>query len=246
MQRRSVFNVIAAGIAAGLGALTLGGAAHAFRVAPMVYDLEPIGSGAATTIRIENTGATPLAVELSAARRTIAPDGTESREPAEADFLLFPPQAVVPPGESQSVRVQYVGQPDIRESRNYVVVVRQLPIDLRGDESAGVQFVFAFATSVTVIPDGARPRLAVASISNEEGPDVSVRLLNQGTAMTRLGEWIWRFENEDGETYSLEGDELRAQIPSPMILPGTERVISVTLPADFAGPGVRALTLDQP
>lgn len=208
--------------------------AKAFRVLPMVYDLSASGEGARTTIRIENTGANPLPVEIFAQKRMIQEDGSETREPADDDFLIFPPQAVIPPNSAQALRIQYIGKPDIENSVGYVITVAQLPIDFEEEEGAGVRFAFEFGTSVNVIPKGAKASVKVIGASVNQGGKAEALVENKGKAYTRLTYGRWVFKNEDGVRYTLEGDPLREMLAQPLIQPQTKRRIAFDLPEDFS------------
>lgn len=219
--------------------------ALAWRVSPMVYDLEPTGQNSSKTLRVENQDEKPLPVELYAESRVILPDGKETRAPADDDFLIFPPQAIIEPGKSQAFRVQYIGSPDIKASKTYVVTVSQLPVDVSKIKGSGVQFVFKFGTSANVVPPGAQPVLKVLSASvadvKGQGHRVLISVENTGTSYARLNQGTWTIRNASGKTVTLAGDQLRSMLDMSMIQPGTRRDISFPVPADFQGNGVTAI-----
>ncbi|MBI1187611.1 MAG: fimbria/pilus periplasmic chaperone [Alphaproteobacteria bacterium] len=227
----------AAAFAAAFAVLTLGAPAEAIRVEPMVHDLEPSGQGATMTVNVQNTDDAPLTYEVQVFRREIGVNGEDVQTPADSDFQVFPPQGVVRPGGAQALRVRYVGPSGIDQSRNYVVMVTQLPVALTGEEQVGLRFVFSFGVSVSVIPRGARPDLQTTSIA--PGRDgLEVRIRNAGAAVTRLAEWEWRFRAPNGAEHRLSGDALREQIAQPLILPGTDRIVSIRVPPEFTRGGV--------
>jgi fimbrial chaperone protein len=212
----------------------------------MTRDLEPSGQASVTTINVQNTGDTPLTYEVTVFRRTIAVHGYDVHTPADDDFMVFPPQGIVRPGATQALRVRYVGPPDLDQSRNYAIMVSQVPVDLTGGEQSGVRFVFSFGVSVSVIPRGARPDLRVLAVSSQGGDLVRVRLRNDGRAVTRLGDWIWQFRAPSGAEVELSGDELRSQIAQPLILPGTERILDLRVPGAIGRGGEVLLRLRHP
>jgi fimbrial chaperone protein len=234
------------GFGAALLILAACGPAHAIRVSPMTRDLEPSGQASVTTINVQNTGDTPLTYEVTVFRRTIAVHGYDVHTPADDDFMVFPPQGIVRPGATQALRVRYVGPPDLDQSRNYVIMVSQLPVNLTSAEQSGVRFVFSFGVSVSVIPRGARPDLRVLAVTPQGGDTVRVRLRNDGRAVTRLGEWIWRFQVASGADVELSGDALRSQIAQPLILPGTERIVDLRVPGGIGRSGEVLLRLRHP
>jgi fimbrial chaperone protein len=216
------------------------GAAHAgIRVEPMSYDLRPAGSGSSQTIRVQNTGDRPMPVELRVQRREVRSDGTTVTTPADDDFIIFPPQGVVPPNGFQSFRIQYVAAPPAR-SVLYSVVVSQLPIQA-GPSDSGVQILFNIGTLAAVSPDEARADVVVTEVAPAEAADkVRITVENRGTRYARLRGGRWTFTSADGRTEILEGEALNAALEQPLIEAQSSRVIELPVPAGFDRTGARA------
>ena len=103
---------------AALAALTLiVTPALAMRVSPMVVEMESRGSNAVARIEVQNINPGNLAFQTRVFRMEIDKDGNIVETPADQDFLVFPPQGVLPAGGRQVVRLQWVGgavgDPDI-------------------------------------------------------------------------------------------------------------------------------------
>lgn len=237
----------AAGARAAASALTVAApAAWAIRVQPMSYDLSAAGSRASRDVRVENTESRPMPVELRVERRHINPDGTERRVAAEDDFLIFPPQGVVPANGFQNFRVQYVGDPAIAESRLYLITVAQLPVETGADGATGVQFLFNLGTSVAVSPEGAQARLSVTSVRPAaEADQVEVTIRNEGNGYARLHNGVWTISSA-GRTERLEGEALRGAVRQPLIEPGATRVLNLPVPQGFNRDGATASFEHQP
>ena len=73
---------------------------------------------------------------------------------------MFPPQAVVPAGGTQTFRIQWVGEPNIQKSQSYMFSVNQLPVKRKSQDS-GVQVVFNFGVIVSVAPPGAQSGMSL-------------------------------------------------------------------------------------
>ncbi len=144
--------------------------AHAINVQPLVLDMVSIGANARGAIQVVNDSAAPLPVELVINRLEIDEAGKLSERAAGDEFLVFPPQAIVPPGATQSFRVQWVGDPSIKRSQSYMFSVNQLPVKRKGGES-GVQVVFNFGVIVNVAPAGAQSalKLTKSELATEGG-----------------------------------------------------------------------------
>src|SRR3546814_18237806 len=73
--------------------------------------------------------------------------------PADEQFLVFPPQRIVPPQSQQVFRVQYIGEPELATSEIYYMQIRQIPVDIAAGQSQ-VQIVVNFNVLVNVIQIG--------------------------------------------------------------------------------------------
>jgi len=198
----------------------------------MIYDLKPVGQGSAIVVRVENTNDKPITIEVAAERRTFDENGAESRTPADDDFVLFPPQAVIQPGATQALRVQYVGPPRLPASVMYTVTVKQIPIQLPAGGPSGVQFVFNFSTLADVVPDGARAQIETVSLTPQP-VGYALRIHNSGNKYANLAISSVVLTGP-GFTRTLEGEDWRKTLGPSWILPGADRVIK--LPAIEGAP----------
>ena len=154
------------GLVAGLTAMT---AAWAMRVSPMVSELTTTGAGSAARIEVGNVGSVALPFETKITRMDVDADGNVVETPADEDFLVFPPQGLVPVGGRQVVRVQWVGEPRIEASQAYYLWVRQLPVvtDPTQSEAGGavsVSVLYTMKALIVVAPPGAEPKVELVSV----------------------------------------------------------------------------------
>jgi fimbrial chaperone protein len=157
---------------------------NATTVRPLVIDLVTTGRGMNQIISVENTSATALPVELTVRELSIHAGETRIGGEDPGDIVVFPPQAGIQPGQTQTFRIQYVGDPALARSKHYYVTVAQVPVRGREGES-GVQVVFNFQVLVNVGPQGMRPALRVQSAEigrNEAGQPVPVVTLANDSA----------------------------------------------------------------
>lgn len=204
----------------------------AANVQPLVLDMGAVGTHARDVIQVVNDSAGPLPVEVTIKKLDIATDGKTSVSPAGDEFLVFPPQAVVPAGATQSFRVQWVGEPNIQKSQSYMFFVNQLPVKMRPGQS-GVQVVFNFGVIVSVAPAGAQSALKLlsAELATEGGKRVAAVTVENPSAMYSyftdakliLESGSWRKIISPGE--------LRETIGYGVVLPGKKRRFLV--PADI-------------
>lgn len=157
--------------------------ADAMTVQPVVVDLQTAGRAMSQVITVENTFATPLPVELTVQELELTPTGLKQTGKDPGDLLIFPPQALISPGQTQTFRVQFVGDPALAVSKHYYATVAQLPVKLPEGQSA-IQILYNFQVLVSVAPAGVKSKLAIASAGlgkNEAGKPVPVITIQNGS-----------------------------------------------------------------
>ncbi|MEL0251141.1 MAG: fimbria/pilus periplasmic chaperone [Novosphingobium sp.] len=137
-----------------------GSAGTAMTVQPVVIDLKTSGREMSQVVTVENTFANPLPGELTVQELRLTDDGVAATGKDPGDLLVFPPQALIQPGQTQTFRVQYVGDPALAASRHYYITVAQLPVKLPEGQSA-IQILYNFQVLASVSPLGAKPQLEV-------------------------------------------------------------------------------------
>lgn len=231
-------NPIARIAAAAATIFALAGAAQAYQVSPMIYDMKPSGQGASAVIRVANTNAAPITIEVVAEKRIFDEKGTESREPADKDFVLFPPQGIVQPGATQAVRVQYVGSPQLDKSVTYTITVKQVPVKLPNDGKSGVQFVFNFSTVANIVPDGAKAQVETVSLT-PAGKLLKLTLHNTGNKYANLAQSKVALTG-NGFNMTIKDEDWRKALGSSWILPGGTRVVELPKPDKAPADGLTA------
>ncbi|MBB4658930.1 fimbrial biogenesis chaperone [Parvularcula dongshanensis] len=220
--------------------------AQAHSVQPMRFDLRPSGSGSQTTLTVENTRAYPITLEILVDALTFGEDGEEVLTSSEDDFLVFPPQMMIEPGKTQSVRVRYIGDPTIKESRAYRIHVNQIPVDLTGEQRSGVALAVNFATLVNVVPAGAKPKVVASAVEEAPGGYARLSLMNEGKAYARLLDMrLALTANGERQVYDGKAMEPWLNGASNLMLPGTQRELIVPLPDGFTATNMEVALLAQ-
>lgn len=160
---------IVGGMAALFAGLVFITAAWAMRVSPMVSELTTSGAGSAARIEVGNVGTAALPFETRITRMEIDADGNIIETPGDEDFLVFPPQGLVPVSGRQVVRVQWIGEPNLDVSRAYYLWVKQLPVATdpnlpEGGGAVAVQVLYTMKALIVVAPPGAEPKVEVVSV----------------------------------------------------------------------------------
>lgn len=145
--------------------------AYAFTLSPLSQSIE-IGQNLNTVIyQIENKNKEPIAVESSLKIRQMGEDGKEELpDVLDDDFLIYPTQLILKPGEKRGVKVQYLGSLDIKNELAIRVLVEQLPIDFEKRKQTGVKLLLRYLGALYVTKDTFKPAPLVKKMeaSNEE------------------------------------------------------------------------------
>jgi fimbrial chaperone protein len=171
--------------------------ALAFTLEPISQVFTPAGPGAVQTYAVRNPGAEAVAISISVHTRAVDVEGVEHNQSAEDDFLVYPPQFIVPPGGQQTVRVSWLGTPSPEGELAFRLVVDQLPIEAleAGARASGrpvgsVRLLHTYRGSIYIRPAKARPALAVERAALEKDaqgrPALAVLLSNAGSARAPL------------------------------------------------------------
>lgn len=209
--------------------------AHSMTVTPVIVDMSTSGSGNHAQITVVNESAKVLPVEIVVSRIEVGESGEITSTPAGDEFVLFPPQALVPAGATQNFRVQWVGAPQIKTSQSYIFSVNQVPVKMPKGES-GVQVVLNFSTIINVAPPGGQAsiNLVGASIGKDDQgklrPALTVR--NPGNAHAKLTDATITLSG-GGWSQTFTPPQLRLLIGVGLLQPGKTRkfLLPVDLPA---------------
>ena len=174
-------------------------ASFLFYLNPMIGKLSPVGKDASSAFQVVNTSQEQsVAVELYLAKREVGIDGEETyvRETAEENFLLYPPQTFLKPGEAQTVRVTWVGEPNPSHELAYRLIAEQVPLDTTPQPSnannrqMNITTLVRYGGSIYITPKDAVPNVVLESAVHQKDKGGSARLVltfnNLGTAHTLL------------------------------------------------------------
>jgi len=228
--------------------LSLGGlpSAWALQVKPMVFDMSALGQDSRKVISVANDAATPVPMEVVVNRLDLGPNGEMIRTPGGGDdFLIFPPQTVIPAHATQTFRIQWVGDPDLPQSRSYNISVNQIPVQPPDSAPPGgtrlsLQIVASFLTTVTVRPaqglSSFEVRGAEATKTHEGKPAVALTVENTGNMHNYLANA--RVElRAGGWSEKLRPEDIRGRCGPALVLPGHTRRIVIPVNDLPSNPG---------
>ncbi len=226
---------LCAAAAACVYAFTFSGFAEAMSVSPVQVEMTSAGSASRGQVTVRNTSDKPLPVETSLQGLQLDAKGARKLSPAGEDFLVFPPQAMIPAGATQVFRLQWVGDPALAKGKSYMFTVSEVPVKLPKGQN-NVQIVMGFGVVIDVAAAGVTPSLNIVStkitkdkqgqqhaILTVENPTNTHALLPDGSI------------NLSGEGWSktLTSADLRQTIGIGLVQPGMRRrfVLPVIVPA---------------
>jgi len=219
--------------------------ASAFRLVPIEMEFAPAGRGATQIFRLENDTAEPVAVEISLLARRMTEQGEDQLDPASDKFAVFPEQVVLQPNQSQSVRVQWMGDANPSQELAFRLIAEQLPVDLGKAPLPGgqVRLLVRYVASVYVTPPTAKPDVAVTALA-PQGKTLAVTVANRGNARQILRDAVLTI-NGGGKTVTLRGEQLNG-LGGENVLAGSTRKFSIPLPTGLPqGPLSATLAMGQ-
>jgi len=226
--------------------------ARAMSVSPTHLEMTSAGPRSRADIRVANRSDKPLPIETVISRVTRDAQGNEITTRDEADFLVLPMQAMIPPGGSQVLKVQWLGEPLIEESRAYRISVNQLPVAQPGVSKA-VQVVLSFGVIVNVAPPEGAPDLQLVGTGitrSRAGARIpTLTVTNRTRVHARLPD-ARVFLSGSGWSQELSPGALQALVGIGTVMPGQTRTfkVPVALPdtvqslearLEYLGPGRR-------
>ena len=207
--------------------------AAAIDVQPVVNVIALPQDARGITMAVSNPRTVPLPVIFDIVERNVSLDGSEEQTPADDDFVIFPAQAILEPGQTQSVRVQYVGTAPA-QSRSFTLFATEVPVDLEGANSSGVQRILRIGASIHVAPTGTQPEPVLIAATPEE-TGVRVTIQNDGSRFVYIDNLSLKFGDQTIEGFALANIAGRTLIP-----PGKMR--SFVVPEVSGTPTVKLLS----
>ncbi len=206
------------------------GSSWAFRLVPFSATLEPSGQGASHGFKVTNDSSEPIAVEVTIKGRQMGFQGEEKLiDEAEDDFVLYPPQFIVPPQGTQTINVQWIGEADLKEEKAFRLIAEQVPVNLQKPdkkEAARVQILLRYVGALYVTPKGAKSKIIVEAVKetkNKKGErQLSVVLHNQGNRHTLLEDITLKLGNltlKGDQLKGMKGENLLAQTRRQFLIP---------------------------
>ena len=200
--------------------IVLSGQALAFSIEPTVSIISlPKDTGGVTlVVRNPRESALPLTFEI--VERLVREDGSEETAPADDRFVVFPPQMVVPAGQTQAVRVQWVGGA-LDQSRSFTLYGAEQPFAMENPQQSGVKTLLRMGASVHVTAEQFSPQVKVSAFQAVT-QGTSITLLNTGNEFVYIDDLTLQVGESKISSYDLANAAGRTLLP-----PGDKRTFIV-------------------
>lgn len=243
--------LLASAVAALLLLLTAVGSALAYRVQPLIVTLRPSGPEASTKVSIQNTEAGPITLELTPLRVTVDENGEAVRTDELSDIMVFPPQAIIPPGREQVVQLRYVGEPEIDTARVYAIRVSQLPVDMGQGEATGgarteIKVGVDFLVHALVQTEEMDTAVDVAATRTLGDGSIEFDLENDGDAVAVIADVPLFASDANGTRIALDPASFQTRGFGALFKDGPPRTVAVGAEHLTELSGDVAVTVDKP
>jgi P pilus assembly chaperone PapD len=249
----------AASIAIAASALLSATPAAALLVQPIVIELHSTGTKTGGDITVTNDRREPVTVEITVNDLAVPESGDPVVTPETGDdFLIFPPQATIQPGHTQVIRIRWIGDPTIPESKLYMFATTELPIDKIA--GTGVQIVYSIQSLVTVTNPATKSDLHVADVARDFGvvvekpgqpgvkkPGLSLTFANEGNAVDLLSHYQLKLQVPGAHpwTKTIQPGEIVTSVGLGLVPPNGRRKLFVAVP-DIPADGPITVTVERP
>lgn len=207
--------------------------AGAMTVSPMHVEMTSVGQRNHARVTVVNNSNNALPIEAVVHRLTLDETGKPTTVKAGEDFLIMPPQAMIPAGGTQNFRVQWLGDPLLARSESFLLYLNQVPVKAPKGQ-IGVQVVMSMGVMINVAPAQGAPALKVVSTgvatdkSGKRVPTITVEnpsnmhaLMPQSTVSLAAANW----------STTLQSGELGNRLGIGLVQPGQRRTF--TLPVEL-------------
>jgi len=228
--------------------------ALAFKLLPISRTFKPAGREATQSYQVVNDKQERLAVEVSMVKRQMDLAGNETYRAADDDFLIYPAQILLEPGQMQTVRVTWLGDPNPKQELAYRLVAEQLPIDFGKSQQSPskpvgqIKLLMRYLGSVYIRPENIKPNVVLKTVepqgSQDKQQQLALTLHNQGSAHATLKNVKLNLKVA-GSAMTLRPEQLQG-MNNAVILAGNQRRFVIPWPQNLpVGPVTATLDFDQ-
>lgn len=203
--------------------------ASALQMNPLSVVVKPTGGGARQTFKVTNESNKPIAVQFSVTTRQQV-NNKEVRRPADRDFMIYPPQTIIPPRTTQKVRVEWVGKQRVTKELAYRLIAEQVYVSLEKKQQTGISMLMTLVGALYVQPNNTKSNVQVKAVQRH-GNKLAITLSNAGTRHQLMNYATLTLRN-GGKVINLKGKNLIG-LEGNNVLAGATKRFFIPLPPGF-------------
>ncbi|OFZ21822.1 MAG: hypothetical protein A2X94_08500 [Bdellovibrionales bacterium GWB1_55_8] len=226
---------------ASLGLISMAPSASfaSFEFSPIITTLAPSGPNASASFSVQNADETKLPVQISIVHRNPDIDGKEDLKDTpdiEELFQIFPAQIVLAPKERRTVRINWIGDPNVKQELAFRVIAEELPINLEDPNKtytkpvAKIRIATKYVGSLYISPKGATSDLVASGFPSEDKKKLILEIQNKGTRHQPLARTKVKLKPLDKNTEFEIPAKISAVLNRENVLAGKTRRISLPWP----------------
>lgn len=211
----------------------------AFKMSPMTQELEISKNRRKAVFTLFNESKKPIAVISEMTKRLIDESGKEKNPDASDEFMIFPDQLIIKPGEKRAVQVTWLGDRELKVEEAYRFIAEQLPVDVdlknAKNKKSNIKILLKYRAAFYLTPKGAKARLSLEKnnvLVNENKVEISI--LNSGNKHELLRKYNLVFSSgkKQKETVSFKD---YSEIYGENLLAKSKRKFLINIPKSFIG-----------
>lgn len=217
------------------------GDADAFRFSPFRSKFEPSGPESNQLFPVENNAGVPTSVQIRIANREIDVDGGETDRDNEKDFAIYPAQMILQPNSNRSIRVQWIGDPNLKEEKVYRIIAEQLPVNLSKErpKTSSVKFLVSYHGALFVTPPGLSQNVTLDFFGVTQEPEqkrmLEFVMQNRGTQHALLRNLKLNIKDDKGNVVTLADEKALKGMTGESILAKHRRRFLLPWPKELHG-----------
>lgn len=213
----------------------------ALQMNPLSVVVKPSGGGTKQTFKVTNESNKPIAVQFSVTTRQQI-NNKEIRKPADRDFMIYPPQTIIPANSTQKVRIEWLGTANVKKELAFRLIAEQVYVSLEKKKQTGINMLMTLVGALYVQPNRTKSNVQVRSVQRH-GNKLAVTLTNSGTRHQLMRYATLTLKN-GAKVITVKGKNLIG-LEGNNVLAGSTKRFFISLPKDFVN-GRWAATIAYP
>jgi fimbrial chaperone protein len=198
----------------------------AFKFSPMSATINIKNKDHSSLFYLENDSNQPIAIQVSAAVRTMDINGVETNTKIlGTELAIFPSQVIIPANEKRSVKITWPGKEGLDNEIAYRVIAEQLPIDLEKgkNKKASIKVLLRYMAALYISNEDLSSDVKLLSMKKVENK-LAFEFENSGKKHQVLANLHLKITDEKKKKgIELTPDELKG-ITGENILPQSKRI----------------------